>query len=45
MQSLSLYTSCLFSVLLNKGFVDIEKSDGIWSLTFAVDKFSGSFLH
>ena len=45
MQSLSLYTSCLFSVLLNKGFIDIEKSDGIWSLTFAVDKFSGSFLH
>ena len=42
MQSLP---SCLFSMLLNDDIVDIEKPDGICSLTFAVDKFSGSFLH
>ena len=30
---------------LNDNIVDIEKPDGICSLTFAVDKFSGLFLH
>ena len=45
MQSSSLYTSCLFSMLLNKDIVDIEKPDGICSLTFVVDEFSGLILH
>ena len=39
-QSLPLYTSCLFSMLLNQDIVDIEKSDGICSITFVVDEFS-----
>ena len=38
-QSLPLYTLCLFSILLNEDIVDIEKPDGICSLTFAVDEF------
>ena len=29
MQTLPLYTSCLFSILLNDDIVDIEKLDGI----------------
>ena len=45
MQSIPLYTSCLFSMLLNEDIVDIEKPDGICSLTFVVDEFSGLFLH
>ena len=45
MQSLPLYISCLFAMLLNDDIVDIEKLDGICSLTFVVDKFSGLFLH
>ena len=36
MQSLPLYTSCLFSMILND-FVDIEKPDGICSFTSVVD--------
>ena len=44
-QSLPLYTSCLFSMLLDEDIVVIEKSDGICSLTFVVDEFSGLFLH
>ena len=44
-QSLPLYTPCLFSMLLNEDIVDIEKPDGICSLTFVVDEFSGLFLH
>ena len=32
-------------MLLNDDIVDIEKSDGICSLTFDVDEFSGLFLH
>ena len=40
-----LYTSCLFSMLLNDDTVDIEKPDGIYLLTFVVDEFSGLFLH
>ena len=32
-------------MLLNDDFVDIEKPDGICSLTFIVDKFSELFLH
>ena len=44
-QSLSLYTSCLLSMLLNENVVDTEKSDGICSLTFAVDEFSALFLY
>ena len=46
MQSLPpLYTSCLFSMLLNKNIVDIEKPNKICSLTFVVNKFSRLFLH
>ena len=45
MQSLPLYTACSFSVLLNDDIVVIEKPDGICSLTFVVDEFSGFFLH
>ena len=43
--SLLLYTSCLFSMLPNKDTVDNEIPDGICSLDFVVDEFSGLFLH
>ena len=45
MQSLPLYMSCLFSMLLDEDIADIEKPDGIYLLTFVVDEFSGFFLH
>ena len=45
MQSLTLSTSCLFSILLQDDIVDIEKPDGICLFIFAADKFSGLFLH
>ena len=45
MQSLPLYMSCLFSMLLDEDIADIEKPDGIYLLTFVVDEFSGLFLH
>ena len=45
MLSLPLYTSYLFSMLLNDDIADIEKPDAIRSLTFVVDEFSGLFLH
>ena len=32
-------------MLLNKDIVDIEKPDGICSLTFVADRFPGLFLH
>ena len=32
-------------MLLNEDIVDIEKPDGIFSITFVMDKFSGLFLH
>ena len=35
----------LFYMLLNEDIVDIEKPDGICSLTFVVDEFSGLYLH
>ena len=44
-QSLPLYISCLFSMLLKEDIVDTEKPDGICYLTFVVDEFSGLFLH
>ena len=37
------YTSCLFSISLN--IIDIEKPDGIVSLAFVVNDFSGLFLY
>ena len=43
--SLPLHISCLSFILLYEDIVDIEKLDGICSLTFAVDEFSGLFLH
>ena len=45
MQSLSLYKSCLFSISLNGDIADIEKPDGICSLSFVLDDFSGLSLH
>ena len=45
MQSLPLYKLCLISILLKEDIVDIEKPDGICSLTFVVDEFSGLFLY
>ena len=43
MQSLPLYTSCLFKMILIEDIVDIEKPDGICLLTFFVVQFSGLF--
>ena len=43
MRYLPLSTSCLFSMLLNEDIVDIEKPDGICSLTFVVDEFQYYF--
>ena len=43
-QSLPLFTSCLFTTFLNYDLVDIEKFDGICSLTFVVDKRSRLLL-
>ena len=45
MQSLPPNTLCLFSMLLNEDIVDIEKPDGICSLTFVGNELSGLFLH
>ena len=45
MQSLPLYTSCLFSILLNEDIVSIERRDRICSLILVVDEFSGLSLH
>ena len=45
MQSFTLYTLCLFSMLLNDDVVDIEKLYRICSLTFAVVGFSGVLSH
>ena len=39
MQSLPLYTSCLFSMLLNQDIVDIKNSDGICAPTFVENEF------
>ena len=44
-QSLSLYTSSLFSISLNEDIVDVlQKPDGIGSLIFVADDFLGVFL-
>ena len=45
MQSLPLYTSCFFSMLLNYDSVGIEELDGICSPAFVVDEVLGLFLH
>ena len=44
-QPLRLHTSYLISMLLNDDIVGTEKFNGICSLTFVVDQFSGLFLH
>ena len=44
-QYLPLYTSFFFSMVLNEDIVDIEKPDGICSLTSVVNEFSGLFLY
>ena len=43
MQYLLLYIPCLFSMVLNDDIVDTEKTDGICSLIFVVNEFSGFF--
>ena len=45
MKFLPLYTSCLFSMLLNDDIVDIEEPGGICLLNFVAEKCSGLFLH
>ena len=45
MQSLPLYSSCLFSILLDGKIADIKKDDGICLPTFDVDELLGLFLH
>ena len=45
MQCLPLYTLTLLSMPLNDDIVDMEKLDGICSLTFVVDDFSGFYWH
>ena len=45
MQSLPLYTSCLFSMLLNDDIIGIEKPDEICSPTSSVNEFLELFLH
>ena len=45
MQSLPLYTSCLFSIFLYENIIDIKKPDGIFSPTFYKNEFSGLPLH
>ena len=45
MQFLSLYTSRLFSMLLNDDIVGIETYEGICSPAFVENEFSGLFLH
>ena len=42
-QSLPLYTSCLFPMLLNNDILGIEKPDRIY-LILVVNEFSGLFL-
>ena len=44
-QYLPMYTSCLFSILLNEDIAGIERPDGKCSFTFAVDEFLGLFLY
>ena len=44
-QSLPLQIPCLVSMLLKEDIIDIEKPDGICSLTFVVGEISGLFLH
>ena len=44
-QYLPVCTSYLFSLLLNEDVADIGKPDGICSLTFVADEFSGLLLH
>ena len=44
-QSLPLFTSCLFSMLLNEDIGDSEKHDRICSLSFVVNECSGIFLN
>ena len=43
MQSLPLYTSSLFSMVLNEDIEDLEKPDEICSLAFVVDDFQDFF--
>ena len=45
MESLPLYILYLFSMLLNGNVVEIEKPDGICSVTFVEDEFEWLFLH
>ena len=44
-QYLLLYTSSLFSMVINEDVFEIENPDGICLLTFVVDEFLGLLLH
>ena len=45
-QSLPLYTSCLFSMLLNDNIVQIQTPDGIFSSAFVVNEFQDyQYIH
>ena len=44
MQSLPLFATCLFSMLLNDDIGDFKKPNGICSPIFVVDEFSGLFI-
>ena len=44
-QYLPPYPSCLFSMLLNYNIADIQKPDGICSVTFIVNENWGFFVH
>ena len=45
MESLPVYTSWLFLILINDKIVDNANPDGIYSTTFVVGEFAGLFLH
>ena len=41
----SRYTLCLISIPLNYNIIEIEKTDGVCSSSYIVDKFSGLYFH
>ena len=45
MKFFPLHASCLFFMLLNENFVDIEKPGEMCSPIFVADEFSGMILH
>ena len=45
MKFFPLHASCLFFMLLNENFVDIERPGEMCSPIFVADEFSGMILH